>query len=142
MADTIKNSNVCVAANDINGDGIPEFALGADWQFNNTANGGALYLLKAKEDVTAPWEVIPLLEQEPTLHRIRWADTDGDGVRELVVAPLKGQVSTAPYFQNTAARLFLLRPSADDPFVPYSWKEEIINDTDLHVVHNIWPTPI
>ncbi|MEX2016447.1 MAG: FG-GAP repeat protein, partial [Candidatus Hydrogenedentales bacterium] len=110
IADTLKGSNVAVAPHDINGDGTPELALGADWQFNNTESGGALYLLRAGDDIREPWQVITLIEEEPTLHRIRWADVEADGKRELVVAPLKGRNSTGPNFQETPVDLFLLRP--------------------------------
>lgn len=137
IADTIKNSNVCVAPHDLNGDGTPELALGADWQFNNTESGGALYLLHAGDDVTQPWNVVELLAEEPTLHRIQWADVDGDGAKELVVAPLKGVGSTPPNFDDKPVKLFLLRPDKDDPFKT-PWTEEVI-DESLHVLHNIWP---
>jgi hypothetical protein len=136
IADTLKNSNVCVAAHDLNGDGTPELAVGADWQFNNTTSGGALFLLHASDNVTKPWNVVTLLDEEPTLHRIRWADVDGDGPKELIVAPLKGVGSTPPNFDDKGVKLFLLRPDHDDPFKA-PWTEEVI-DTRRHVMHNIW----
>ena len=135
IADTIRNSNVCIAAHDLDGDGTPEFALGADWQFNNTESGGALFLLRAKDDVTQPWQVITLVEREPTLHRIRWADIEADGRKELIVAPLKGIGTTGPNFQERGVRLYLLRPP-DDPFQT-PWNEELI-DESLHLLHNVW----
>ncbi len=138
IADTIRNSNVCIAPQDLDGDGVPELALGADWQFNNTASGGALFLLKHGEDVQQPWIVVTLLDEEPTLHRIRWADVEGDGKPELVVAPLKGRDSQPPNFTDTGAQLFLLRPPAD--FTGTPWERESISDA-LHVMHNIWPVP-
>ncbi len=137
IADTIKGGNVCIAAHDVDGDGASEFALGTDWQFTNTNSGGALYLLRRGADVTQPWQVIPLLEEEPTLHRIRWADVDRDGRAELIVAPLKGRGTTEPSFQERGAELFLLRPPADPFTAP--WTRETI-DTSLHVTHNLWFT--
>ncbi len=137
IADTLKNSNVCVAPHDLDGDGTPELALGADWQFNNTASGGALFLLHAGDDVTKPWNVVTLLDEEPTLHRIRWADVDGDGAMELVVAPLKGVGSTPPDFGDKPVKLFLLRPDKNNP-LKAPWTEEVI-DESLHVMHNVWP---
>jgi len=140
IADTLKNSNVCVAAHDLNGDGTPELAVGADWQFNNTESGGALFLLHAGDDVRKPWNVVTLLDEEPTLHRIRWADVDGDGPKELIVAPLKGVGSTPPNFDDQPVKLFLLRPDAEDPFKA-PWTEELIRSRRnvTHVMHNIWP---
>ena len=136
IADTLKNSNVCIAAHDLDGDGTPELALGADWQFANTDSGGALYLLYHDKDIRQPWKVQPLVPEEPTLHRIRWADVEGDGWYELIVAPLKGIGSKEPNFQETGARLYVLRP----PIGKFTrgWVEEPIT-TALHVVHNLIP---
>jgi hypothetical protein len=138
IADTLRNSNVCIDVQDLDGDGVPELALGADWQFNNTASGGALFLVHHGDDVRQPWNAVALLEEEPTLHRIRWADVQGDGKPELIVAPLKGRDSQPPDFSDKGARLFLLRPSAD--FTQTPWESEEIGG-DRHVTHNIWPVP-
>jgi hypothetical protein len=135
IAGTIRNSNVCIAAEDLDGDGIPEFALGADWQPNNTTSGGALFLLSHGEDVKQPWKVTTLVEEEPTLHRIQWADLDGDGKKELVVAPLKGRGSTGPDFMDVGVKLYALFPGENPLETP--WREEVIS-TDLHIVHNLF----
>ena len=37
-----KKDNVCFGTNDIDGDGVPEIALGADWQPANTQSAGTL----------------------------------------------------------------------------------------------------
>ena len=136
IADTIEGSNVCIDANDVDGDGLPEFALGADWQFNNTDSGGALYLLTRGDDVRKPWTIHTLIEELPTLHRIRWADVTGDTKKELVVAPLKGPGSKPPTFQEMGVKLLYLRPPATSSTAP--WPIEVI-DESLHVVHNVWP---
>jgi len=136
IADTIRNSNVALAAHDLTGDGIPEFALAADWQFNNTESGGALFLLSHQGDVTQPWKVTTLVEEEPTLHRIQWADLDGDGKKALVVAPLKGFQSTGPDFMDAGVKLYALFPGENPLEAP--WREEVIS-TDLHILHNVWP---
>lgn len=136
MAERLEGSNVCIAGNDLDSDGTPEFVLGADWQFNNTTSGGTLFLLRNTGDVYQPWDAITLLNEEPTLHRIRWADVEGDGNDELIVAPLKGRGSTGPGFQERGVDLFLLRPGANPFETP--WERDQI-DNSLHVLHNIWP---
>lgn len=136
IVNQLKNDNVCVSIWDIDGDGVPEIAIGADWQPNNTASGGALYLLRHQGDPAKEWAVVPLKGPVPTLHRIRWADVNGDGKKELVCAPLKGVGSTPPDFNDRPARLFVLYPGAQ--FDEDAWREETI-DESLHVCHNIWP---
>ena len=136
IANQLEKDNVCIAPCDIDGDGIPELAVGADWQPGNTDGGGKLYFLKQTSDPSALWNVTLLVDEFPTLHRIRWADTDGDGKNELVVSQLKGKGSKAPAFDDPRARLILLRPPADPSTTP--WASETI-DESLHIVHNIWP---
>lgn len=135
IAPTIRGSNVCVAPMDLDGDGLPELVLGADWQFTNTESGGSLHLLWRGPDAEGPWNVRELLV-EPTLHRIRWSDTDGDGRAELIVAPLKGRGTTPPNFAERGVRLMRLRP----PRAPWAdpWPIEVI-DASLHVLHNVSP---
>lgn len=135
IAGTIKNSNVCIAGEDLDGDGLPEFALGADWQFNNTDSGGSLHLLHRNKDPKELWNVIDLTT-EPTLHRICWADMDSDGKKELIVAPLKGRGSKPPYFHETGARLLRMTPP-ENPFND-PWPIDVITDS-FHILHNIWP---
>ena len=81
-----KKDNVCFAISDIDGDGKPDLAIGADWQATNTKSAGSLQWIGSRDG----WKVHPLGE-EPTLHRMRWGDIDGDGRRELVVVPLHGR---------------------------------------------------
>ncbi|MDZ4859062.1 MAG: FG-GAP-like repeat-containing protein [Candidatus Hydrogenedentes bacterium] len=132
IAEQFRKDNVCVAIHDIDGDGVPELAVGADWQPNNTEGGGAIYLLKHMGDPAAPWAVTTIRETVPTLHRMRWADVDGNGAHELIVSPLKGVGSTPPNFDDKPLRIFALRPGDGE------WTEELINES-LHVCHNIWP---
>ncbi|MBM3814548.1 MAG: VCBS repeat-containing protein [Acidimicrobiia bacterium] len=123
-----KKDNVCIAAHDIDGDGKLDFALGADWQPTNTASGGSLQWIRHG---AAPWQMFPLGE-EPTLHRIRWGDVDGDGRKELVVAPLHGRRNKAPDWEGQGVRMLVMRPGPD-PTKP--WTTEVADDS-LHIVHN------
>ena len=137
IVNQLRNDNVCIASHDVDGDGVVEIAIGADWQPNNTNGGGALYLLKHSGDPAKEWTVTTLRESIPTLHRMRWADVDGDTKKELIVSPLKGVDSHPPDFSDKPARLTVFYPPADVQKEP--WREEVIDET-LHVCHNIWPT--
>jgi hypothetical protein len=122
-----KHDNVCVAPEDIDGDGKMDFALGADWQASNTTSGGSLHWITHAGEVHT-------IGEEPTLHRIQWTDTDGDGRTELIVVPLHGR-DTKPvdWTEGPGARILAFRVPANPGVDP--WPSEVIDDS-LHVVHN------
>ena len=127
--------NVCLALHDIDRDGKLDVALGASWQPSNTTGGGTLHWVRQGAP-GAPWELYSIAE-EPTLHRIRWADVDGDRTRELVVAPLHGRGTKGPEWQGQGARILVFRPPANPSRDP--WPVEVVDDT-LHILHNFLPT--
>ena len=125
--------NVCFAAHDIDRDGRLDVALGASWQPSNTTGGGTLHWVRQPAsggDTT--WE-LHAIGEEPTLHRIRWADVDGDGTQELIVTPLHGRGTKGPEWQGQGARILVFRP----PQNPQrdAWKADVVDDT-LHILHN------
>ncbi|MFN9916405.1 MAG: FG-GAP repeat domain-containing protein, partial [Pirellulaceae bacterium] len=127
------NDNVCFAAHDIDGDGRVDFAVGRDWQFNNSDSGGSIGWLHSPPDPRQPWSYHPLAE-EPTTHRMRWMDWNRDGQLDLIVAPLKGRHSRAPAFAEAAVRLLAFTPDPKNP--TRSWSMSVI-DEQLHVMHNL-----
>ena len=126
--------NVCLALHDIDRDGRLDVALGASWQPTNTSSGGTLHWVKQGAP-GAEWTLHSIAE-EPTLHRIRWADVDGDGTRELVVGPLHGRGTKGPDWQGQGARILIFTPPANPARDP--WPVEVVDDT-LHIVHNFLP---
>src|SRR5262249_20661583 len=88
-----KPDNVCIAAHDLDGDGLPELVLGAGWKGINSKADGPLDVLKRGKTLDEPWSVHEI-GNEPSVHRIRFADLDGDGKPELIVVPLLGHGST------------------------------------------------
>jgi hypothetical protein len=127
--------NVCMAFADLTGDGLPELAAGADWQFGNTKSGGRLYILQRGADVKSQWQSAEILS-EPTIHRIRWADTDADGRPELFVAPLMGRNTTEPEYREAGVRLIRLLPPKD--LLKDAWTTEVVGES-LHIMHNLIP---
>jgi hypothetical protein len=131
--------NVCIAAYDIDGDGQLDLALGADWNPSKTSEGGTLQWLKRGKTLDEPWTLYPI-GSEPTVHRIRFADLDGQGRAKLVVTPLMGRRSTQKmnWMDGLPVRL-LAFPIPKDP-TRDRWVPEVL-DESLHVLHNFWPIP-
>src|SRR5688572_31393597 len=122
--------NVTLAPHDIDGDGRVDIALGAGWTRQNT---GTLQWVKQNAPGATPaWEVFPI-SAEPTLHRIKWADVDGDKKMELIVAPLHGKGAKGPDWDGPGARLLVFRPPANPKADP--WPMEVAGDAN-HIQHN------
>jgi hypothetical protein len=131
--------NVCITDIDIDGDGQVELVLGADWKPFNTRTGGTLHWLKRGKSLDAEWAMYPIGE-EPTVHRVRTADIDGDGKPEVLLAPLMGRESTAKanWVDGRPVRI-LAYPIPKDPEKGL-WVPKVLSE-ELHVVHNFWPLP-
>jgi hypothetical protein len=132
--------NVSIAALDIDGDGQLDFALGAGWKPFNTRSGGTLQWLKRGKTLDEPWTMYPIASDVPTLHRIRFADIDGNGKPALIVTPLMGRNSTQRnnWIDGAPVTILAYRIPKDptrDRWMP------LILDQSLHVVHNFYPVP-
>ncbi len=129
--------NVCIAAADVDGDGKLDLALGAGWGPSNTKSGGTLQWLKRGKTLDEPWKMYPIGE-EPTMHRIRFADLDGNGKPVLIAGPLFGRGSTAAknHVDGSPVRLTAYRIPKDP--TRDRWVPEVL-DESLHVMHNFQP---
>jgi hypothetical protein len=135
-----KPDNVCIAAADIDGDGHIDFALGAEWQPFNTKKGGTLQWLKRGKSLDDEWTLYPITDDEPTIHRIRFADLDGSGKPVLIAGPLMGRNATKDknWMDGEPVRLSAYRIPKDP--TKDRWIPEVI-DESLHVMHNFYPIP-
>jgi hypothetical protein len=129
--------NVCIDAYDIDGDGHIDLALGADWKPFNTKSGGTLQWLKRGKTLDEPWTIHPI-DNEPTVHRIRFIDLDGSGKAALVLGPLMGKNATKDknWLDGEPVRMLAYHIPKDP--VRDRWRSEVI-DQSLHVVHNFCP---
>lgn len=82
IADQTARDNVCIAPADIDDDGWIDFALGAGW-----TKIGTIQWLSRGESLDDPWRV-HMIDEEPWLHRMRFADVLGTGRPQLVISPL------------------------------------------------------
>lgn len=139
-----EKDNVCIAAQDIDGDGKAEVAVGAEWNPGDTVNSGAVFYLQAPEDRTKPWKAIKFPEVEPTTHRMRWIKVGAAKAASakekpaarwaLLVQPLHGRGNKNG--EGAPVKVLLYHPPeslADAAKVP--WKSEVV-DESLHSSHN------
>jgi hypothetical protein len=132
-----KSDNVCIAAIDIDGDGLPELVVGAAWKPFDTANAAQLVWLKRGKDVTQEWTMYDLPCDEPTVHRVRVFDIDGDGKPEIVHVPLMGRGSSAKglWVDGKPVRVIAMKVPAKDPEKKENWKPVVLSE-ELNVCHN------
>ncbi len=127
-----KNDNVCIAAQDIDGDGKCEVAIGAEWNPGDTEKSGAVFYLIAPSDRTQKWEPVKFPSVEPTTHRMKWVQT-GEKDWGLVVLPLHGRGNKNG--EGAGVKVLLYRKPAD---VKTDWKREVLDDS-MHATHNFDP---
>ena len=75
------NRPINLAAQDLDGDGIPELAVVHEFGTSHEGSLGILSLLTHAGDPTTPWS-LQEIDRTPTAHRVRWADIDGSGNHE------------------------------------------------------------
>src|SRR5688572_26830250 len=124
-----ERDHVCIAAEDINGDGKAEIAIGAQWNPGDTVNSGAVFYLAAPEDRTQKWKPIKL-PHEPTVHRMWWVHDDA-GQFSLVVSPLHGRGNKNGTGEGVKLLEYIVpaNPEAE-------WKTRLIDDS-MHMTHNL-----
>ena len=133
MAENLtENDNVCIAAEDIDGDGRVEVAVGAQWnpaETKDEINSGSVHYLVRPDDPTQMWKSVQLYH-EVTIHRMRWAKGT-DGKFYLAVLPLHGKDNTAA--SGVPVNLLLYRY----PELLQKSSPTFIVNTSMHATHNL-----
>jgi len=123
--------NIDLAPRDLDGDGRPELALAFGFHFADGNRGGQIQWLR-QGPPGEPWQAHPIAV-DPVVHRLRWADLDGDGRPELVHAPIFGPGSKGPA-QVRPSHLWAFRPPKP---LDADWQKWPIDET-LTVLHGLY----
>ncbi|HZZ73815.1 MAG TPA: VCBS repeat-containing protein [Pirellulales bacterium] len=133
-----KRDNVCFSAADVEGKGQLAYALGADWRPFATKDGGSIQWVRRGAKPDDPWTVYPIAE-EPTVHRMQWADLNETGRPQLIVLPLMGRNTMTPNWDETPVRMLSFTIPKDP--TRDRWVPEVIN-AEMHVTHNFTVTDL
>jgi hypothetical protein len=125
--------HVCIAAQDIDGDGKCELAIGAGWNPNDTLNSGAVFYLIPPADRTQRWEPVAL-PHEPTVHRMRWVK-NAQGGFDLLVVPLHGRGNKPNTGEGVGVKVQLYHKPTNPRD---TWRIDTL-DESLHKTHNFDP---
>jgi FG-GAP-like repeat/FG-GAP repeat len=115
---------------DIDGDGIPEIAFQSSFAMQAANSAGLNWIAKATGDPRQPWKV-QKIDEFPTSHHVAWADLDGDGRKELLNAPLIGEKSVAPTYDQDKASVFW--------YSPKDWKRHTVTTDIPGIIHRVRP---
>ena len=124
-----------LAAQDIDGDGIPEIVLASEFSNIAAKSLGVVAVLRHQGDPRGPWSITEI-DRLPTSHRIRWADFEGNGRKVAVNAPLTGPSAQPPDFRGHTPLVFYRPPAPGSPDAS-GWKREIIGEETEGVMHGI-----
>lgn len=127
------HDHVCIAAQDIDGDGKCEIAVGAGWNPSDTVNSGAVFYLIAPADRTQKWEAVAL-PHEPTVHRMRWVKQADNGY-DLVMVPLHGRGNKPATGEGAGVKVIRYHKPANPKD---AWTTDVLNE-ELHKTHNFDP---
>ncbi|MCA9150116.1 MAG: VCBS repeat-containing protein [Planctomycetales bacterium] len=124
--------NVCLAARDLNGDGLVEVAVGANWnpgETTDTAKSGAVFYLRRPADPRQLWQPVAVEPYDPTVHRMHWVRWGPEDYR-LMVLPLHGRGN-----QNGAGAVVRLSAYAIDLQTGKVDSHSIVME-QMHMTHN------
>jgi hypothetical protein len=123
-------SIVNLAAEDIDGDGIPEVAVENAFAMVPAKSEGLVWLLRHQGDPRERWKE-QRIDAFSTSHHLAWADIDGDRKKELINAPLIGPKGLAPTYDQDKASLFW--------YGQERWERRLIADNISGILHRVRP---
>ena len=104
---------------------------------NNTTAGGTIPWAEAPADPTQSQDwTLHKIDAIPTSHRLRWADLDGDGKKELIVLPIFGVGSSAPSHAGAVQLKAFFIPK-DPKAANATWTAQVIDNSHLETAHGL-----
>jgi len=120
--------NIDVASYDIDGDGDQDLALASEFDLRDSTQGGVVQWLECPADPVRDQEwVVHHIDEVPTSHRLRWADINGDGRKELLNLPIIGVESSPPEY--SVGVQFKAYKVPDNPRQAASWEWDLLDQT-------------
>jgi hypothetical protein len=127
--------NIDVAPCDIDEDGDQDLALASEFDLRDSTQGGVVQWLECPADPVRDHEwVVHHIDEVPTSHRLRWADINGDGRKELLNLPIIGVGSSAPEY--SVGVQFKAYKVPADPRHAASWEWDLLDQT-LCMAHGL-----
>jgi len=124
--------NIDVAPYDIDGDGDQDFALASGFSLDASNSEGHVDWLECPANPAEEQEwAAHRIDAVPTSHRVRWADVDGDGRKELLNLPIVGTAAKLPGYEGRLDFWSYTIPS--NPLTG-KWKGVVLSDS-LELAH-------
>ncbi|GMW01393.1 MAG: hypothetical protein AMXMBFR84_25300 [Candidatus Hydrogenedentota bacterium] len=130
--------NIDLAPYDIDRDGDMDLALATGFDLGNSNEGGQVFWAECPDapETDQEWALHPI-DTVPTSHRVRWADVNGDGRKELINLPIIGIGAAAPQYEGGVQ--FKAYTLPEDP-IAGKWEPQIIDNT-LEMAHGLFVVP-
>ena len=135
-----KPDNVCAAAVDIDGDGLPEIVLGSAWKPSDTINPAHSRGSNAANRSTTNGRCTSCRATSRRSTACGRSISMATASPRSSMFPLQGKGATAKgnYTDGRPVRVMASKIPAKDPEKKENWKTEVLSE-ELHVCHNFWP---
>lgn len=127
LIDGVRNMS-SMAAHDVDGDGIPELALGYFFSGRPVAQPGLVNILRHTGNPRERW-TMTRIDEVPTVHRLRWIDMDGSGRKVLLNGPMVNP-SEPEVSGDNPVPVYIYHPGDD-------WRRETLTETPRGYLHGL-----
>jgi hypothetical protein len=126
LIDGVRNMS-SMAAHDIDGDGVPELALGYAFSGRPVSQPGLVNVLRHTGNPRERWTMTEI-DKVPTVHRLRWIDVDGSGRKVLLNGPM---------VNPTEPNVSIANPVPVYLYHPEDWRRETLTEVPHGYLHGL-----